>query len=72
MNKYFIIMTILLVVIALIVTGITMATATNKTTATTTSACTSCGGKCTKDSNCGLASCGAVNGGTCGCGERGK
>ena len=33
------------------------------------SKCTSCGNSCTADSNCGLQSCGAVNGGTCGCGR---
>jgi hypothetical protein len=31
--------------------------------------CSSCGGKCTADKNCGLASCGAVSGGSCGCGK---
>lgn len=31
--------------------------------------CTSCGNKCTAESNCGLATCGVANGGTCGCGK---
>ncbi len=29
--------------------------------------CGKCNGSCTADSNCGLASCGAVNGGECTC-----
>ena len=33
------------------------------------SECTSCGNACTIDNNCGLSSCGAVNGGSCGCGR---
>ena len=28
-----------------------------------------CGNSCTAGSNCGLASCGAVTGGSCGCGR---
>ena len=31
--------------------------------------CSSCEGSCTADKNCGLASCGAVSGGSCGCGK---
>jgi len=31
--------------------------------------CSSCGNSCTADSNCGLKTCGAVNGGTCSCGK---
>ncbi len=30
--------------------------------------CTSCGNSCTQSNNCGLASCGARTGGSCGCG----
>ena len=29
----------------------------------------SCDGGCTAESNCGVASCGAVSGGSCGCGR---
>ncbi len=32
--------------------------------------CSSCGNACTAGNNCGLATCGAVNGGTCGCGKK--
>jgi hypothetical protein len=35
---------------------------------TTTVSCTSCGNSCTAESNCGLKSCGAVQGRSCGCG----
>ncbi|MCK9595970.1 hypothetical protein M0R19_02195 [Candidatus Pacearchaeota archaeon] len=35
----------------------------------TTASCTSCGGKCGAEKNCGLATCGAVNGGSCNCGR---
>ncbi len=31
--------------------------------------CSSCGNSCTADSNCGLKTCGAVNGGSCNCGK---
>jgi uncharacterized low-complexity protein len=31
--------------------------------------CSSCGNSCTAESNCGLSTCGATNGGTCGCGK---
>ncbi len=39
-------------------------------TDTAQATCTSCGGKCTAGSNCGLATCGAANGGKCGCGKK--
>ncbi len=43
----------------------------NLTSATTSStsgkSCSSCGNSCTKESNCGLQTCGAVSGKTCGC-----
>lgn len=35
----------------------------------TAKTCTSCGNSCTAESNCGLATCGAVNGGKCTCGK---
>jgi len=35
----------------------------------TSATCTSCGNSCTAENNCGLTACGAVNGGTCGCGR---
>lgn len=33
-------------------------------------ACSSCGNGCTASNNCGLSTCGAVNGGKCGCGKK--
>jgi hypothetical protein len=32
--------------------------------------CGSCNGQCSATSNCGLATCGAATGGTCGCGKQ--
>lgn len=32
--------------------------------------CQLCGGQCTAENNCGSATCGAVNGGKCTCGQR--
>ncbi len=31
--------------------------------------CSGCGNGCTADRNCGLETCGAVSGGSCGCGK---
>ena len=31
--------------------------------------CSSCGNSCSVDSNCGLDTCNAVTGGSCGCGK---
>ena len=54
----------------LIVGGIFAVSAYTETDQPSTIAsCTSCGNGCTAENNCGLASCGAVNGGTCGCGK---
>ena len=36
--------------------------------ANTNAGCGSCNGKCTAESNCGLATCGAANNGKCSCG----
>lgn len=61
-----------IVVGLLVVASVSVFALAGNSTAPATSAktCTSCGGKCTATSNCGLASCGAVKGtGTCGCGK---
>jgi len=34
---------------------------------TETISCSSCGNSCTAERNCGLSSCGATSGGSCGC-----
>lgn len=56
-----------------VVGGIAVASAfspsQNTDTVASTASCTSCGGKCSAGSNCGLATCGATNGGKCGCGR---
>ena len=73
MNKYAIIAGIVFLVFAIAITGFSIAqqNATNDASTATTGkvSCSSCGGKCTAESNCGLATCGAVSGGTCGCGK---
>jgi len=59
----------------LIIGGIAVATIVNAqqeiqpATVIDATECTSCGNSCTVDNNCGLASCGAVSGGSCGCGR---
>lgn len=55
----------LLVAGAIVVANVTTANATEKIP------CSSCGGKCSADANCGQATCGALSGGSCGCGGRG-
>ncbi len=42
----------------------------NQTDTVTPATCTSCGGKCSAGNNCGLATCGAANGGKCTCGQK--
>ncbi len=62
-----------IVLCVLLIGGIAFVSAisTNQQDASTAQAtCTSCGGRCTAGNNCGLASCGAVNGGKCNCGKR--
>lgn len=61
---------VLIIAGLLIVGGIVAVSAyANEEQAPTIIGCSSCGSKCTADNNCGLASCGAINGGTCGCGK---
>lgn len=67
MNKIFVIG---LVVAVLVVAGIAGVFAYNKQDVKIIP-CSSCNGSCNADSNCGLASCGAVNGGTCNCASSG-
>ena len=42
---------------------------TAQATQPTTIKCSGCQNGCTADKNCGSATCGAVSGGTCGCGK---
>jgi len=56
----------------LIVGGIALVSAfsvDNTNQPASTSTCTSCGGKCTVEKNCGLAACGATQGKACNCGK---
>jgi hypothetical protein len=56
----------------LIVGGVAFVSAISTSPANekTTSTCSSCSGKCTAEKNCGVATCGAVNGGKCTCGQK--
>ena len=57
----------------LLVGGITFVSAISSNrpdTKVTTTTCSSCGGTCSANKNCGLATCGAVNGGKCSCGKK--
>lgn len=61
-------------IIAAIVIGllaITVVTVSNLSSADETEVieCIGCGNACNANSNCGLSSCGAVSGGSCGCGR---
>jgi len=42
---------------------------TAKQTKSTAPLCSGCGNKCTAENNCGLATCGAISGKSCGCGK---
>lgn len=56
----------------LIIGGIAVAALTTDQESTATAektSCSSCGNSCTAENNCGLSTCGAVNGKTCGCGR---
>jgi len=53
--------------IVIATTGLVSADIGDEEQATETISCSSCGNSCTAESNCGLSSCGAVSGGSCGC-----
>jgi len=72
MNKIVImvILGVLLLATILAVTGFAIANTDAKAPAEVQkTGCGSCSGQCTATSNCGLATCGAVSGRTCGCGK---
>jgi hypothetical protein len=62
-------------VIGLLVLGTFTVMALTKTTITEAQqpakqiSCSSCGNSCNAESGCGLATCGATTGGSCGCGK---
>ena len=58
----------ILIIGGIAVTALTTNQAEQKATEKTTS-CSSCGNSCTAEKNCGLSTCGATNGKTCGCGK---
>ena len=57
------------VAVLLVVAGITVVTALSADNEQTENIeCSDCGNACTLERNCGLSSCGAVSGRSCGCG----
>jgi len=60
-----------IIVSLVIVAGITVMAIQNQTTNNSSTApttgCEKCNGKCTAESGCGQAACGATQGKTCGC-----
>ena len=48
--------------------AVTALTTQEEQKTTETLECSSCGNSCTATSNCGRETCGAVSGGSCGCG----
>ena len=61
---------VIALVLGLMVIGMVLVVSTTTVTAEEPEKieCGSCGNSCSLDSNCGLATCGAVSGGSCGCG----
>ena len=52
----------------LIIGGVAVVNAVeNNTENTEQIECSTCGNSCTAESNCGLSTCGAISGGSCGC-----
>jgi len=57
----------LLVISGIAITGVVMANNSTSTGAGQQTICQNCGNGCTKEKNCGLATCRAISGGKCGC-----
>ena len=59
-----------IIIAVLVVAGIAVTYAAAQVEKTTEKiSCSSCGNNCDTEKNCGLATCGAVNGESCGCGK---
>ena len=58
-----------ILVIASIVVSMAGLTIADEQTETEKIECSSCGNSCTTERTCGLATCGARTGGSCGCGR---
>ena len=56
-----------IVVCLLVFAGIAVVNAIDAEPEAETVPCATCGNSCTAQKNCGLGSCGAVSGGSCGC-----
>ena len=65
-------LTVLLIAGTFTVMALNKTESTNSDSSSSTIKCSSCGGSCSAEKNCGLATCGAVSGtGSCGCGKTG-
>lgn len=64
-------MWIIAIIVGLLIVSAVTATIINDTNQTsnikTTAGCSSCSGTCTAEKNCGLSTCSATTGKTCGC-----
>ncbi len=69
MNTIAIIFAVIAVVALLTVGAVGVVKANIQKTNAPAFSCSSCEGKCTAESNCGLSTCGAVTGGKCTCGK---
>lgn len=72
MNKIMMLAIIGIIAIAIIGVSFGFATQDTSNTQTLAKSCGKCNGTCTAENNCGLASCGAVTGGTCTCNKSGS
>jgi len=60
------------IIVGLLVIGgiaVVSAISVSRSDSADTAKCTSCGGKCTAEKNCGSSTCGAITDGKCNCGR---
>ena len=65
--KIWIVIAVILAVLTVAGIFVSMNLVTADSPETETIGCSGCGNGCTAERNCGLQTCGAVNGGSCGC-----
>lgn len=68
MNTFWVVLIVVGIITIISFGAFAIVKANSPTEKTTTQiSCSGCQGKCTAEKNCGLSTCGATNGGTCGC-----
>jgi len=68
MNTFWVVLIVVGIITIISFGAFAIVKANSSTEKTTTQiSCSGCQEKCTAEKNCGLSTCGAVNGGTCGC-----